>query len=125
MVMPGLKKPVDMGDWEMCISEKNVIPIPGADLPSCKITKKEISGCSVTFDITTDIGGQKTRYQGKVAYQGGSVKGEYTAQPSTGPKLDLKMSGKRLAQCKCRVLRFLFALWKGGTLGWPFPQDRP
>ncbi len=100
LIMPGMNKPIDMGDWKICINEKNVIPIPGADQPNSEIRKKEVSGPNVSFDITTDIGGLKTHYVGKVKYNGDKVEGQYTAQQEPAPKLNLKLSGKRLGQCK-------------------------
>jgi len=55
---------------------------------------EERSGPSVTFDITTDIAGQKTRWQSKVTYRGNTLEGQYTAQLLAGAKLNLKLFGK-------------------------------
>lgn len=100
VVMPGLPSPVPADNWEMCISEKNVIPLRVLEAPVCKIKDSKIKGSDVVFEFTCQIGEQKSHYRGKVTYSGDSVKGEYTVAIDDGDKVTYKVKGQRLGKCK-------------------------
>ena len=100
LVMPGLSKAMPAGQWEICLNEKNVVPLVEVKYPVCKFNQRDVKGSSVFFDFTLSMGQQRLRYKGKATFNGDKLQGEYLFQESDGNKGTFKFEGERLGKCK-------------------------
>ncbi len=100
LVMSGLPKPMPAGDWEMCLNEKNVIPLVEVQYPICKFKRREVKGTAVYFDFTLRAGEQKLRYEGEAMFSGDKLHGKYVLHTEEGTKATYKFEGERQGKCE-------------------------